>query len=41
MNGWNRILFFWDGLFSGVVLVSGSVVSTKFDNTDEKIKIDG
>ena len=25
MDGWNTIVFFWDGLFSGAMSVSGSV----------------
>ena len=25
MDGWNTIVSFWDGLFSGAMLVSGSV----------------
>ena len=25
MDGWNTIISFWDGLFSGDMLVSGSV----------------
>ena len=26
MDGWNTIVSFWDGLFSGAMLVLGSVV---------------
>ena len=26
MDGWNTIVSFWDGLFSGAIIVSGSVV---------------
>ena len=32
MDGWNTIVSFWDGLFSGVMLVSGSVRCQKFCN---------
>ena len=30
MDGWNTIVSFWDGLFSGAMLVSGSVYSWLF-----------
>ncbi len=36
MDGWKTILSFWDGLFSGAMLVSGNVHPTKRRNDNRK-----